>query len=123
MSMHRNLLYKPFPPAGRHIRVLILQAGEIQDPIQCVLQMITLDDESGYEALSYTWGDQSITKSIEVNKIDIKVTLNLESALRYMIFRFADWVSYFKVCKARQRDLAYHSVFKNQVQRYGMEFF
>jgi len=43
-----------------------------------------------YDALSYTWGDPTVTKPIEVEGITIQVTTNLERALRYVISQYTD---------------------------------
>lgn len=82
MSAYQNIHYTPFPSSGNHIRTLILHAGEVRDPIQCSLRSITLDNESMYDALSYTWGDPGVTEPIEVDNVEVRVTLNLERALR-----------------------------------------
>jgi len=37
-----------------------------------------------YEALSYAWGDSSITEPIVVNEQKLQVTTNLEVALRHI---------------------------------------
>jgi hypothetical protein len=37
-----------------------------------------------YFALSYTWGDPTLTRSIMVNGCEVTVTANLESALRHI---------------------------------------
>ena len=42
----------------------------------------TWNPTQGYVALSYTWGDPSRTRGIEVNGVKVKVTTNLEAALR-----------------------------------------
>jgi hypothetical protein len=47
--------YRPLPDGC--IRLLILHPGEGDDPISMTLGMRNLDENPGYEALSYVWGD------------------------------------------------------------------
>jgi hypothetical protein len=72
------------PLSSGEIRILTLHAGNVPDPIKCSLQVVVLDEEPVYEALSYTWGDPGITKAICVKGTQVDVTVNLESALRYV---------------------------------------
>ncbi|KIM97244.1 hypothetical protein OIDMADRAFT_203967, partial [Oidiodendron maius Zn] len=64
--------------------VTILPAPDFNDPIQCSLRHVSLENPPAYEALSYTWGDQSVTKPINLEGETIEVTDNLESALRHL---------------------------------------
>jgi hypothetical protein len=45
---------------------------------------VTLDDHPGYEALSYVWGDPTIEATLQIEGTSLKVTTNLELALRYL---------------------------------------
>jgi hypothetical protein len=57
--------------------------------VTCTLETVSMDDNPSYLALSYTWGDPSICKAIQIESVDGKsrktfeVTVNLEEALRY----------------------------------------
>ncbi|OCL04375.1 hypothetical protein AOQ84DRAFT_301006, partial [Glonium stellatum] len=53
-------------------------------PINVHLEHFPLDNSSAYEALSYVWGEPSETETISLDRQEIKVTLNLESALRHL---------------------------------------
>jgi hypothetical protein len=67
------------------IRILhLLPAKSRLDDIECELQVVRLVDEPVYEALSYTWGDESHRRYINVNGQRFSVTSNLWSALRYL---------------------------------------
>lgn len=60
-----------------------MQTG-IDPPIFCTTFTVSLADNPLYKALSYTWGDASITKAIVVDGQVVQVTENLESALRHL---------------------------------------
>ncbi|KAH8802457.1 heterokaryon incompatibility protein-domain-containing protein [Xylogone sp. PMI_703] len=86
------------------IRVLILEPGDWDDQISCILRpleisksehvwepaSITIEgdprtaDICGYSALSYTWGDAVLSEEILVDDKLMHVTKNLESALRHI---------------------------------------
>ncbi|KAI0097878.1 heterokaryon incompatibility protein-domain-containing protein [Nemania sp. FL0031] len=64
------------------IRLIDLSPGEAHSEIVCELRRVSLDGAPRYNALSYTWGDPSRTAPITVNGILIRITINLEAALR-----------------------------------------
>lgn len=72
---------------GRQIRVLVLKAGRLGDPLQCDLEHVNLQQGPSYEALSYTWanskGDDSSSQTILCgpHKHTIGITKNCEAAL------------------------------------------
>ncbi|OCK95116.1 HET-domain-containing protein [Cenococcum geophilum 1.58] len=94
---------------GQHFRLLTVYPGQKGSPIVCSLTHYGLGDLSRhkeglyqwstgtpfyhpdqppavpwvpeYEALSYTWGDQSVLRPIQVNNREFNVTQNLYSAL------------------------------------------
>lgn len=67
------------------IRVLqILPAKSSLNDMKCELQVVRLADGPVYEALSYTWGDESHRRYISVNDQRFSVTSNLWAALRYL---------------------------------------
>jgi hypothetical protein len=76
--------YQPINKSSRDIRLLNLHRGEWQDDIECELHVVSLDEKPKYEALSYTWGSGSSTKPIFVNSNEVRVTVNLEAALRHI---------------------------------------
>ena len=82
MSLSQTARYAPLPVSENHIRTLTLHAGEVREPIQCTLQIVRLDNDSMYDALSYTWGEPGITEVIQVDAKKVDVTVNLERALR-----------------------------------------
>src|ERR1700712_5462344 len=68
---------------GNHIRLLCVNPGEADDPIHCTIVHVNLDDSPDFEALSYVWGDSSLTKSLQVNSTEaVPITNALHNALR-----------------------------------------
>ena len=78
-------LYQSLDGARREIRLLCLHPSYYLDgDIQASLKIISLDNPPPFRALSYCWGDSCSTKSIVINHHKVKVTDNLESALRHV---------------------------------------
>ncbi|RSL65835.1 hypothetical protein CEP54_004072 [Fusarium duplospermum] len=74
-------LYASLQMRGRQIR--LLEITSTNPEIVCKLEVVSLDDEPAYSALSYVWGDPAITKSVLVNGRRVHVTTNLASALEH----------------------------------------
>jgi hypothetical protein len=77
----------PKPLSENCIRVLTILPGIWAKPIKCDLREIQLQDPGPYLALSYAWknGDEDDhVVQISCNKISIKVSSNLHSALRQL---------------------------------------
>jgi len=73
-------------PEQRHIRLLELQPGHWDEPLQCRLLIENLDSlNHTYEAISYAWGDATHRMPILCNGVDESITSSLFDALR--IFR------------------------------------
>jgi hypothetical protein len=68
----------------KEIRTLTLIRGEFDDPIQCSLQTVSLDDHPTYTALSYVWGDVRDNSPISVDGTVFLATENLKLALQYI---------------------------------------
>jgi hypothetical protein len=71
-------------PSTSELRLVTLANGEWDDPIQCHLHHVYLDEKPLYEALSYVWGDATITRDIHISGNRFAVTANLEIALRFL---------------------------------------
>ncbi|KAK9797902.1 putative Heterokaryon incompatibility protein-domain-containing protein [Seiridium cardinale] len=69
--------------ADNEIRVLdLLHSPSVDDtPIICELRAVPLTAEADYEALSYVWGDQTATKTIEISGRQVTVTQSVHEAL------------------------------------------
>ncbi|KAG0558621.1 hypothetical protein KC19_10G041500 [Ceratodon purpureus] len=84
-------MYRQLSQARREIRLL-----EIRSPshpkdhkMSCLLHTVSLSDNPRFTALSYVWGDPSITESIDVNEQTVPVTTNLGAALRHAVFHWS----------------------------------
>jgi hypothetical protein len=84
MSGGQRIDYHALSSDEEQIRALILHAGKIHEPIQCSLQKISLAKQPVYDALSYVWGDTSVTRPIKVEGVEFDATMNLERALRHL---------------------------------------
>lgn len=74
--------YSQLDPQKSEIRLVTLLPGRSCDAIRCTLSTASLDSEPNFTALSYVWGDPSVTKPITVDGEPFDVTLNLEEGLR-----------------------------------------
>jgi len=85
--MEPGYFARPLPDSRRYIRLIIIQPA--QDPngiVECSLGTIPLFDPEtpAYVALSYVWGDASVTEEIRVNSAPLAVTTNLAALLRLL---------------------------------------
>lgn len=74
-------IYQPLP-RGRFTRVLILEPGIGNQMIFGKLEVIDIDDNPDFEAISYVWGSKKKQRTIFCIKVAIKITQNLFEALR-----------------------------------------
>ncbi|KAK3493041.1 heterokaryon incompatibility protein-domain-containing protein [Neurospora hispaniola] len=73
------------PLQGNEIRVVTLHPGSFDDPVFCTLDHVVLDGpRDDYIAISYTWGDPTQTKDINLNGHSYPATTNLHLALTYL---------------------------------------
>ncbi|KAI1419765.1 heterokaryon incompatibility protein-domain-containing protein [Xylaria sp. FL1777] len=79
MSPHR-----PLNRNGTEIRIIKLLPSKFNAPIECELEHIVLEPGADYEAVSYCWGNASITKPILLDGKPYPITLNLLDGLRYL---------------------------------------
>ncbi|KAI7085390.1 hypothetical protein KC356_g5948 [Hortaea werneckii] len=82
--LDRESIWKPLDKEKREIRILLLQpSGEEDDALYADLEIVSLDREPKYKAISYVWGDALDTTVMFVNggKV-IKITKSLAAALR-----------------------------------------
>ncbi|KAI9703108.1 MAG: hypothetical protein M1820_005980 [Bogoriella megaspora] len=82
-----NRIYEPLSTQKRETRILYLDPADSHEAkICCHLDIIDLDDPARvqYDALSYTWGDETSKRTITVNGVPFLATENLEIALRYL---------------------------------------
>ena len=80
-----GVLYQPLNKAKREIRVLCLHSSVKQGAgVQASLKTVSLISPPSFKALSYCWGDSGPSKLIKIGQHRVKVTDNLESALRHI---------------------------------------
>lgn len=73
------------PLQGNEIRIVTLHPASFDDPVFCTLDHVALDGpRDDYIAISYTWGDPTQTKDINLNGHSYPVTTNLHLALSYL---------------------------------------
>lgn len=76
-----DTVYKPLPN-DHSIRVLIVDPGSVGSDLQTRLEVVDLDKEVGYEAMSYTWGDPKDQVPLRVSGQTVSIPKNLENALK-----------------------------------------
>ncbi|EXK25886.1 hypothetical protein FOMG_17500 [Fusarium oxysporum f. sp. melonis 26406] len=72
--------YSPLPEE-KWTRILILDPGARDDPIECSLHVAKFDTEA-YDAISYVWGNAAERRSIQCQGHQVDITTNLFEALR-----------------------------------------
>ncbi|KUI62365.1 Heterokaryon incompatibility protein 6, OR allele [Cytospora mali] len=86
-----SLEYQPLNTYLNEIRLLSLQPSKnIDGPITCSLNTVSLDDKPLFEALSYVWGDATATADIFVDGVAFSATTNLHDALEHIRPRTGD---------------------------------
>lgn len=80
----RPYKYQPLSPG--EIRILTVLPGAFDDPVQGSLRVVSLDDCPPYKAVSYAWGDPSLTQAFQLVEGCIEITPSLYGALQ----RFRD---------------------------------
>lgn len=75
-------IYQPLQ--HNEVRLITLAPGKWRDPIECSLQIVSLDDYPTYEALSYVWGDASLRRWIRLMDANFDVSKSLEVALGHL---------------------------------------
>ena len=77
--------YRSVAANSRGLRLAMLQpSANFLALISCVLEEVTLDDHPIYEAVSYAWGDPKSQATLQIEGASLKITTNLELALRYL---------------------------------------
>ncbi|KAF5514311.1 Heterokaryon incompatibility protein 6, OR allele [Colletotrichum fructicola] len=82
--METKSLYEALDPEDKQIRLIRVDSGLETAQITVTLEIASLKDEPSFAALSYVWGDPTITEEISVNGHTSRVTNNLAAALRHI---------------------------------------
>jgi hypothetical protein len=77
-----GLQYSSLDPNRREIRVLNILPDRWSAGIRCDLEIVSLDEEPAYTALSYVWGNPNDTVPIVVQGSSFQATKNLVAAMR-----------------------------------------
>lgn len=78
---------------SRHIRLLVLYPEMTSNELCGAFESSSLDEETYYKAVSYTWGPPTFTETLHLPEGIIKITPSLASALR----RFRHYSKYIKI--------------------------
>ncbi|RWA13586.1 hypothetical protein EKO27_g1511 [Xylaria grammica] len=76
--------HRPLNKNGKEIRIVRLMPNKFSEPVECELEHVVLEHEADYEAVSYCWGDPSITEPILLDGKPYPITLNLLDGLNYL---------------------------------------
>jgi hypothetical protein len=76
--------YTPLELDRQEIRLVTVAPDQSSADIHCTLTIVSLLQDPVYEALSYTWGDETKTTVINVEGSPFDVTSNLATALRHL---------------------------------------
>lgn len=83
-SPQSKYIYTPLDPTTQEIRLITLHPNaSLTAPVILTLSTASLATKPKYEAISYVWGDPTITAPISIDGVSVEVTTNLETALRY----------------------------------------
>lgn len=74
-------VYEPLPN-NHSIRVLIVEPETAGEDLQTRLEVVDLDKDVVYEAMSYTWGDPKDQVPLRVRSQTVMVPKNLDNALK-----------------------------------------
>ena len=78
-TSERKHEYRTLSP--NEIRLLILNPGLPDEPIECFLEHYSVNQAKKYQALSYAWGDIRDVSSIQVDGCPFQVSRNLKDFL------------------------------------------
>jgi hypothetical protein len=76
----QRIVYRPLK--ANEIRLLVLNPGLSDDPIECFLEHYPVNQSKSYQALSYVWGTSIYPDPIRVGGFSFHVTENLHSFLK-----------------------------------------
>lgn len=96
--------YERLPLRHGEIRLLHLLPGTAGDTIRCKLTKASIHDTT-FDALSYTWGDQRDTRTIDVDGWVARVTTNLHTALEYLRHSDREFIFWIDALCINQDDL------------------
>jgi hypothetical protein len=78
----RNSTYTILDRHARQARFLTFAPTAVDDAVELQLHISDIDTAPPYRALSYVWGDRTITDPILLDGVNVQVTKNLRAALQ-----------------------------------------
>lgn len=83
--------YEALPADGSQIRLVTILPGKPSKKLRCTVENYPFTEDGTnnleYEALSYVWGNLTVTTPISLNDQPFQATTNLENGLRALRFR------------------------------------
>jgi hypothetical protein len=98
--------YMPLEPSSNSIRLVVLQPneGDHDSEIVCRITHTTFGAKPVYEALSYTWGDETIKRNINLDGCVFAVSNNLHEALSHLRTSSAERILWIDAISINQTD-------------------
>ncbi|KAH8898939.1 hypothetical protein GQ53DRAFT_710804 [Thozetella sp. PMI_491] len=110
LASSKSFTYQPLDPNMDCIRLLHIQpATDDDEPIICTLEHVEFKGRPKFEALSYMWGDESVTFEIHIDGAKFEVGRNLRDGLRLLRTRAATMPVWIDAICINQRDLSERS--------------
>ncbi|GKZ32473.1 hypothetical protein AbraIFM66950_001926 [Aspergillus brasiliensis] len=101
-----SIPYAPLHPYKDEIRLFRLFPGvDEESMVQGALEVVPLDEAPDFEALSYTWGDVTVTADITVEDCIVGIPTNLEACLRALRHQTQERVCWFDYLCINQNDI------------------
>lgn len=97
-------VYRPLSYVDGEIRLLKSTPMQPNEPLKFTMMNVALAEAPLYVALSYYWGDPHRTASVEVDDVDMQITINLEAALRRLVAEDVEFVWADALC-INQKDI------------------
>ncbi|EJT77271.1 hypothetical protein GGTG_07183 [Gaeumannomyces tritici R3-111a-1] len=80
-----SLAYEGIPLDSKNLRLIRIQpSDQLHDRISCSLTAVPFGRRPKYQALSYVWGTDTASETIEVNGVAFQIGSNLLGALRFL---------------------------------------
>ena len=122
LSERAKYHYRPLQSTNS-IRLVRLYGGHRDDGIQCQIFHTTLDAHEHFEALSYTWGDSTLSKSILTTEGRLPVTANCFAALqdlRYQTDERILWIDAICICQRNTSEKNHQVPLMNTIYKEAM---
>ncbi|KAH6865642.1 heterokaryon incompatibility protein-domain-containing protein [Alternaria rosae] len=109
-------MYCQLDASRKEIRLLHVHPGAWNDDIACHLETVSLNDNPKFHAISYVWGDPTVTLPIRIDGESLEITRNLRNGLQRLRRTDKALIIYADAACINQSDLKERS---EQVQLMG----